>query len=330
MRFAEQYNTVNLIRNGGFEFLDSPSSAPAFWSVSGAAGDATPPDSVFQVVTGHTPETVHGAPNYMRFLLYTSQEVELQQAFADRFIQMGFVSEMGDPPWEEDGRVEGGYPIHEAMLLRGMEVTFAPSIRVQRGSAQVVYRFRFVGLDTQDIEVYPSLASKDWVRPARSLDLGVGKLASVSVVLKKTGSEYAEVHVGSLALGSGSSHSLPFTGDPLADAIPRGTIVMAFGQVCPPGFKAMELSPPSLHGRVFPKSGASPSTEIEGAEEHNHSEAEMTMNPERGWDTEDFVPPPFDQNFGAAADAGDDAHTHPLNEADHVPPSRDVILCKRL
>jgi hypothetical protein len=131
-------------------------------------------------------------------------------------------------------------------------------------------------------------------------------------------------------MGSGSFSDLPYTGDPMADAIPRGTIVMAFGDACPPGFAAIDLEAPSKHGRIFPKNSSSPSMEVEGSEEHDHSQAEMTMNPERGWDTEDFIPPPYGQSFGAAADSGAEAHTHPLNEADHTPPSRDVILCKRL
>jgi hypothetical protein len=92
----------------------------------------------------------------------------------------------------------------------------------------------------------------------------------------------------------------------------------------------MEFTPPRNSGRVFPKSAASSSLELEGSESHDHSESEMTMNPDDDWPSIDTIPTPHGSSFGVTADRGDRAHTHEIDKAMHVPPTKDMILCKRL
>lgn len=329
--FASHDNAVNLIRNGGLDFVKSTKDVPPFWSLSGAVADAIPPDNKFGLVLGEDPPSVLGAARYFKFDLYSPSKVSLYQEFENRFIQMGFVAELGDP-WTDfqPERIPGKYDIWETMHLRGIEVTFAFSIRVMSGKVKVSVRAKYKGLSDGVVVLDEALGSKDWIRPSHTLDLGPKKLKGLAIELERTQARAsAEVHVGAIMLAVGGVEDLPYTGDPMADAIDAGTIVFAFGEVCPPGFEKMEFEEPPLFGRVYPKSGV-PSEDLGGAESHDHSGARMEMNPEVGWATIEAIPPQRGETGNVPADEGQAKHTHPTSEVAAVPPTRDVILCKRL
>jgi len=326
-RFSVGHNAVNLIRNGGLDFLKDTASMPPFWSVEGADFLAVPPANTLSIVSGETPDSEFGAVNYFKILLASSTPVVLSQEFEDRFIQMAFVEEMGEDFHDHDNRYR--YSVPGCQLVTGW-VSIGASFRVVRGSVSIAVRFyndRNRAIYTDD-GLYQSLSTKEWGRPAIVKNLGGAMLRSAGFVLTSAVPGLSEIHVGAMMMASGKFSDLPYTGDPMADAIPKGAIVFAFGDACPPGFEKMSLaSPPS--GRVFFKQGT-PSLAVEGDERHKHSGAEMAMNPEDDWGILSLFPTPFGQQYGRYADDGSASHKHDLGLAKHVPPSRDVILCKRL
>jgi len=331
MRYTDVYNTVNLVRNGGLDFLKSLNEIPPFWKMQGAEPNAIPPVNSFSIVTGHVPESENGAARYFRFVLSSSSPVILQQEFIDINPQMTFCP-MGSYPWQTYGdRLSNDrYPIYEYTLIRGIEISIAASIRVVKGSAKISLSNRFKAANEEEIEVYAALASKDWVRPSTVVDLRGRMLKTLGIKMERIGmGDVAEIHVGAVTMITGSTSDVPYVGDPMADAIPKGAIVFMFGDACPPGFDLVELPAPAKHGRIFPREGA-PSLDVGGDETHVHDTAEMVMSPEDGWLTLDLIPTPFGQNYGTPADSGEDVHTHDMGSGDHVPPSKDVILCKRL
>lgn len=330
MRFSDSYNTVNLLRNGGLDFVKSSGVAPPFWDIEGADGLASPPNNSFEIVTGQVPDTEIGAANYFKLVLSSSSEVKIVQEFSDPYIQMAF-AQVGGAPWEPSDLSAEDYPIHEERLLRGVEITFSASFKVVKGAVKVSLLPTYKGLSSSSVVIYPALASASWLRPSVPIDLEAKKVKTIDILFQRTGeTDLAEIHFGSISLVLGSIASVPFCGDPMADAIPKGAIVFVVGDACPPGFEALSFTPPRISGRVFPKSAVSSDVDAEGSETHDHQDTEMTMNPDEGWSVLELVPTPYNRSFGVTADKGDKSHLHKIDRALHVPPSKDVVLCKRL
>jgi len=338
--FSSDYNAVNLLRNGGLDFVKAGSSIIPFWELDGASLNAVPPDNAFDMVVRETQEVEHGAARYFKFLLSSDDPVTLSQEFSNRFIQMGFVDALGDPwtaaaehletnrpPWEH--ALEKKYATFDCLLVRGIPVTLAFSIRVPQGRASL--KVAAVPGNGSDIEseIQSRISSEDWLRPSRALDFGHRRIRKLKIVLSRDpGAGSTEVHLGAFMLAVGASSSLPYTGDPMADAFPPDTVVMAFGDVCPPGFERMVFAAPPEAGRVFPKGGAYSSDTVEGTETHSHEDASVTMNPERHWSTVELIPAA--SSGSVIGDSGVSAHEHPKDVALHVPPTKDVILCRRI
>lgn len=334
-RFLDAYNAVNILRNGGLDFDAVSGDAPPFWEIENASVGAVPPKNSFSVVKGETPESEIGAANYLRFVLVSDDVVELKYDFRERF-QDTTAGKIAPPWWQSrdvpQTRIPEGYNVLESQLIRGIDVTVAFSVRAKQGSVRVELEFDYSPnppvKDT--VVVYDALASSEWVRPSTVVHVGSRRVNYLSIKIKRASSGSADVHVGCLAMAKGSFFDLPYTGDPAAEAIPKGAIVMAFGNACPPGYQKMSFASPPKFGRIFPMTSATPSDDISGSEEHDHSEATMTMNPENDWPVIELVPTPHDQSYGVRADDGSEVHQHGIVKADNVPPSKDVILCKRL
>lgn len=337
--FSSDYNAVNLFRNGGLDFVKAGSAEIPFWDIDGARLNAVPPDNGFEIVVRQSQETEYAAARYFRFLLASDDPVVLSQEFSDRFIQMGFVEEVGEDPWGNNDRLEHNepawqepfqYSTFDCMLIRGIPVTVALSIRVPQGRASLkIAATPGAGSDIET-EVQSRITSEDWLRPAKALDYTFRRIRRLKIILfRDPGAGSTEVHIGALMLAPGVSSSLPFTGDPMADAFPENTLVFAFGDVCPPGFEKQTYAAPSEVGRVFPKGGTYVGDEPVGQETHDHADARVTMNPERNWPTVEMIPSDDDRDDGRGDDASA-SHEHPKESALHVPPTKDVILCKRI
>lgn len=328
--FSSDYNAVNLLRNGGLDFVKPGASEIPFWGIEGAKLNAIPPDNSYEVVVRQTQESENGAARYFRFLLSSDDPVILTQEFSDRFIQMGFVEEVGDPWYDYDrARAPHLYKTFDCLLVRSTPVTIAFSLRVPDG--RVSLKLVAVPGDGSDIEseIQSRVTTKDWIRPTKNADYDYQRIRKMQIVLTRdAGAGSTEVHVGALMMAPGVSSSLPYTGDPSAEAFPENMIVMAFGSVCPPGFEKMEFTAPVEVGRIFPKGGDYSSTDVVGEETHDHADARVTMSPERNWPVNELIPAP--QSGTVKGDDGSVSHEHPKEEALHVPPSKDVILCKRI
>jgi hypothetical protein len=333
-RFLDTYNLVNMLRNGGLDFdLASDGSLP-FWEIVNASPGAQPPENAYTIVKGEVPDSELGAPNYLRFALVSDRVVEIKYDMRLRYQER--VYGKTTPPWIQqidvhDSTIPEQYLSLESQLIRGSNVTLSFSAKVPQGGARVSLLFDFEpNAPVQDeIDIYDSLESKEWVRPASIAELGGRRLNYFSIRIERTSAGAAEVHLGSISMARGSVSSLPYTGDPGAEGIPKGAIIFAFGGFCPPGYEKMSFTAPKRSGRIFPMSSDETALDTQGEETHNHSDAEMTMNPEIDWPKKKLLPR-SETGHDTPADSSEESHKHAIEKAVHVPPSKDVILCKRL
>jgi len=342
-RFASSYNAINLLRNGGLDFVKDAVTTPAFWAVEGAKPAAAPPYNAFTIVTGEDPKVEVGAARYFKVTLCDTTPVFLAQELLDRFVQMAFDKSFGE--WHP-GHTYGGAgrisPLYKALgcqIVSNIPLTFSFSMRVLRGVAGAKVRMEKGGLnggvaETTDAVATVANASNEWQRFSVVIDPKERLIKRVGIVLEKSGaiSGLAEVHVGAIQMSIGSIGDLPYTGDPMADAIPKGTIVFAFGDSCPAGFEKLAFAAPPVTGRVFFKDAKPVSLAVAGEEKHDHGESEMVMNPEENWEKIFLVPTYISepQNLGVVGDSAVKSHQHPLSTTLHIPSTRDVILCRRL
>ncbi len=333
-RFLDVYNTLNLLKNGGLDFDAPAGEHPPYWDVVNAAQGAIPPDNSYTIAKGQTPESELGAANYLDFALVSDKITELNYDFRERFQEQsaGKIT----PPWIHDNRdnpIQGGYKCVESHLIHGMDVTVGFSVRAVQGEVKVYVVFNYAPNPPEEDEVvlYEALASKEWVRPSAVIHVAGRRLAYISIRIQRVSSGAAQLQIGSFSLVRGALSSLPYTGDLAAEATPKGAIIFSFGKYCPPGYEKMVFESPPRMGRVFPvnmKPGDEPV--VEGTEIHNHSDSDMTMNPELDWPKLGLVPTPHGSSYGVRADDADESHQHEVTQAIHVPPTKDVILCKRL
>ena len=333
-RFLDVYNTANLLKNGGLDFDALPGEPPPFWEIIDAGPGAVPPDNSYAIVKEQVPESELGAPNYLEFALVSDRVTEIRYDFRKKFQEQsaGKVT----PPWIKDNPnnpIPEGYLCLESHLIHGIDVTLGFSIRVPQGEVKVDTVFNYDPNPPTEDEVvfYEALASKEWVRPSAVFNVAGRRLSYLSIRLLRVSTGSVQVQIGSFSLARGALVSLPYTGDMAAEARPKGAIIFAFGKYCPPGYEKMEFTPPPRMGRIFPiNSTPDESLSVEGNEVHNHSEAEMTMNPELDWPKLDLIPTPHGAAYGVRADDSEEPHLHEVTQAVHVPPSKDVILCRRL
>jgi hypothetical protein len=340
-KFLEAYNAINLIRNGGLDFVGS--GMPPFWQLDGASfGGKTA--NICSVVKNETPVIEDAAVNYFKLFITSALPVTLRQIVAKRFIQPAFCKTMdtsndGRLPDNHDmdnNRMPRGYDRMEACQLFRGEMSFSFSVRVVSGAAKVSLRFRRPTADGDTRIVYPAAVSKTWSRPVVNEDIYRDIIESLDFVVEKVGGEVAEVHLGAFMAAAGSYDTLPYTGDPMADAIPRGAIVFAVGTACPPGFEKVTLSGVPSKGRAYLKTTSPADLAVEGEEAHSHANMVERMEPEVNWPglgVEDGWGVAMDESGRGQqypADLAWDPHTHPITPAVALPSSRDVILCKRL
>lgn len=339
-RALSSYNVINLIKNGGLAMSALIGEAPPFWAVTGAKYGASPTSNRFNTVTGHTPESANGASRYIEFGLSSDDEVFLTYEFYEKFQTESAgrsvppaVVDCPSPVHYLEDEWKRYYEVGETQIVRGNPITFSFSAKVTAGSVEVVTRFSIdpdeVGY--VDYTQYASLASEDWVRPAQTHNLGNYRLNKVQIKMKRTRPGTSRIQLGNFMLGAGGHSVLPFTGDMLADTFAKGTIIFAVGEYCPAGFEKMSFTSPEKMGRIFVKSAAGSELEEGGEETHTHEDA-MTMNPVLDWDTFDLQPPAPASSVTDPVPSADGRvpHTHPLGTAYHIPPSKDVILCRRL
>lgn len=347
-KFLEAYNAINLIRNGGLDFVGS--GMPPFWQLDGASFGGQSPN-VCSVVRGETPSSEHAAVNYFKVFVTSSAAVVLRYVVAERFIQPAFskdvaaVSDGGAEYPLDSSRVPPGYMQMRACQLLYGELSASWSLRVVSGLVKISVRTTVLGVAAQQgltRVVYPAFTSKSWVRPVVRMpsdDSGLEfsqPIKAFEFYIEKVGGEVAEAHLGAFMAASGAYDILPYTGDPMADAIPRGAIVFAVGDTCPPGFEKLVLAGVPSKGRAFLKSDAPADLAVVGEETHRHENMVEKMDPENDWPglaVEEGWGVAMDESGRAEkypADLGWDIHTHPIDAASVLPSSRDVVLCKRL
>lgn len=339
-KFLEAYNAINLIRNGGLDFVGA--DMPPFWQLDGASfgGQAA---NICSVVRGETPASENAAVNYFKLFLTSSTPVVLGHIVADRFIQMGFTTTIDTSGSGRIGtqdldnnRAPRGYDEMTTCQLMAGEMSFSCSVRVLSGTAKLSLRLRGNGGSGAQHVIYPSLVAKDWTRPTVNEDVRKRDVKYIDFIVEKVGGEVAEVHLGACMAASGSYDALPYTGDPMADAIPKGAIVFAVGNVCPPGFEKLVLTGVPSKGRAFLKSTTPADLAVVGEEAHQHKQLTEKMEPEVDWPglgVEGGWGVAMDESGRGQvypADLAWNSHTHPVSAAVALPTSRDVILCKRL
>ena len=330
---GDAFSIPNLFRNGGLDFQDDVNPFPAFYTVAGATKDAPILENSWSHVFGETPASP-GAPfNYFRLSLPQPDPISLTQDFNSA--NATFDSEL--PVTSGTSELEPyNYRSLEPNLLYQGDFSLSFAIRVPQGEVSLGIAYQTAdaeGLaDPQYMELDALFSSSSWHRYAGVVPVGTAKLVAIGVQVQRRGSAQAvEAHVGNIMLAAGAYDGLPYTGDPAAQAFPRGAIVMSLGLRCPPGF--VEVSP----DETYPREGEPGQTG--GSLKHEH-ELVQTMYPKSSWprrsllDSGDATGIPglneWDESRGDTAVA----HEHPIiddsGEDNTEPNYRGYLLCKRV
>lgn len=336
-----EYNAINLVRNGGLDAVGT--GIPPFWSLTGASFGEEAGTNFATVKQGETPDSSRGAANYFRTKVRSADPISIDHEFALRFIQPAFATDPGLRHGDEntsfenyfldDDRIpcDGYRSITEIQLVRGVELTLSFSVRVVFGKAKISARLNYDDrkLEYEEKTLYAALGISGWSRPSVVFKANNRPVRSLSIRIERSGTDLSEVHFGDVMLAAGAYKDLPYTGDPFADSIPKGAIVFAFGTVCPPGFEKVSMATMPSLGRACLKNAASSTLEVEGEETHSHDSAKMEMYPKTNW-SKIICNPGREDEWVYPGDDASKAHTHKLEAAIHVPPTRDVLLCRRL
>lgn len=330
---GDAFSIPNLFRNGGLDFQDDVSPFPAFYAVSGAEKNAVTLENSWAQVFGEIPTQAGGPANYFRLTLPQPDAISLTQNFADANASFDHAV----PVTSGTSQIQPyDYLSVEPNLLYQGKFTLSFAIRVPQGEITlgVAYQTANVSgsMDSEYLELDPLFSSTVWRRYSGVIDVGTNKLIAIGVQAQRRGTAQAvETHVGNIMLAAGAYDSLPYTGDPAAQAFPRGAIIMTLGLTCPPGF--VEVG----NTERYPRNGVP--GETGGSSKHEH-ELEQLMYPQSSWprrsllDSGDAVGIPgmsdWDESKGDTAVG----HEHPIEDDsgdnNTEPNFRGYLFCRRV
>ncbi len=287
-------NLINLVRNGGFEFAGDTGEPPDGWAVLGAT-QAGGIDSRFLDETA-VPSSDDEPKNRVHFFLMASSPVTMSQGFdLELPLDLDFgtysTGRTRGPARGVDRFLPEGYEISERLLLSGQrEQTFSLAIAVPIGAVKVeLLLVRDIGPsagpvsgDLSFIEMDERFSSSRWKRLSAvvpKVDDAITR--AIGFRLTKLEDE-TEVLIGNLSMAIGAYEILPYLGNPLVAAYPKGSIVMSMGTTCPVGFEEV------VEGRErFPRASLIPGV-LAGEFLHAHDSAGVTLPPPI-----ELVGPPF-------------------------------------
>ena len=364
VRHADVFSLPNLLGNGAFDFVEDVAGVPTahFWTADGAtaAGSAAAQDG-WSVVRGEKIEDDEGAADYVRFEMLSGAVVGWRQSFlADASATLDFPVPLS--PGSARREVPAGFlSRYRRTLARSRSYTLGVSVRAARGAVSV--QARFLTEDGTPIAEAALTTRHDatatrrkWRRYAAVLTPAAVP-ATLEIRLTRLGGELADVHLSLFQLVLGAYETAPYTGDPLAAAVPKDAIVLSLGSVCPPGFVALEepegavpetwtAVDPTLKLRrgAFPVGSAAPTAAPLGAPTHNRADGyhfELAADDvtrfesfESTWGSATSGSVSYNPNVRSPADEPDDRghadHQHNVREGVSLPAHRRLLLCRRL
>lgn len=158
-------------------------------------------------------------------------------------------------------------------------------------------------------------------------------------IRRKTADQFTSVDITNTMFVLGAYDKVPYTGDPLMRAIPKGAIIMFLGDSCPPGFDPIDgdigLFPRTVDGgtsehTIDPfelKIGTAAINQFEGFDSKVYiTDVISTSNStDRFLDREGLSVGPID----VPDDRGLPSHTHKIEKAGNDPASVSFLLCAR-
>jgi hypothetical protein len=356
-RFTNTYQAVNLVRNGNLDMIealeDQTQTAP-FWStdlVHVAAQDSVVANlyEIFQGDPGDAPA------QGFRVKLVTNQASLLYQDM--RRDPEAHVMDFPVPLAAGlRSTIAQGYQATETQSLPSAGYTLAFTMRVTQGTVTAsVASWDYAGARTTPTLLTGTdpvvVKTGGWERHVLpfSVDKGLGQ---VGLELQRAANtDLAVVEIGLVALALGRYRSLPYTGDPLVSALPKGAIILSLGTVCPPGFEELgegDLTPlsewsgdePGIKARKgnYPRSG----TALTGTTSHTVDTLELTpgakdvslfSGPDSKAADDDALVSTTKSNPAVDEPGGKNGtpnHDHSLETAGTRPVSRAFLFCRRI
>jgi hypothetical protein len=152
-RFANTYQTVNLFRNGGFDFASGEGKVPEFWGLVNAT-EASDPNAVdsntYQLITAEAGTVEEPVRDYLRVDLVKTTSMSMTQTFlSDEAINtLDFTVPL--LPKSRLSLPQGYVSTENLLLPAGTPLTLALDARVIRGSAKI--SIKLYDLNLNEIE----------------------------------------------------------------------------------------------------------------------------------------------------------------------------------
>ena len=340
MRHETNYNSVNLLYNGGWELVDSKGK-PAFWDIDGASQEDDL--SIYSV-----------DDNGLRVQITSQSAVTLTQSFTEAAGPLDFDGDLA--PSDYRGMPYGYVQTPARKLSASDDWTVSFDLNRAIGPCQVRVRMNYVGGHTYLAHQFAADGTPDTTLAVSGVSVlrphfyatGGPLLDIQSVVIEITATSPSEVTVDRMQMSLGRYADQPYTGDPFVQIFPKDCVVMTLGATCPAGFEELgdgDLAVPAewteeepgIRARVgnYPASG----TELAGSPKHGPDNDSTSAN------SASFEA--FESRTGRAASetgVGPDFlttsnnplvdqeldHTHTVNKASSRVLAVEYLFCKRV
>lgn len=340
MRHETNYNSVNLLYNGGWELVDSKGE-PAFWDIDGASLEDDL--SIYSV-----------GPDGLTVQITSRADVSLTQTFN---VEAGPLDFSGNLGTEDYRGMPYGYTRTPARRLSAQDDwTLSFDLTRAIGPCQVRVRVDYVGgsqymahrIEADGTAETALLVSDvEQARPHFFLTGGADRDIT-AVAIELSGTSPTEVTLDRIQLSLGRYADQPYTGDPFVQIFPKDCIVMTLGARCPAGFEELgdgdlvvpdEWSDeePGIRPRVgnYPAKG----TELAGSPKHGPDNGTTSTNSSSFESfeartgraaTETGIGPTFlSESNNPLVDQELD-HTHTVNKASSRVLAVEYLFCKRV
>lgn len=332
MRHETNYNSVNLLYNGGWELVDSKGK-PAFWDIDGASQEDDL--SVYDV----------GAEG-LRVQITSQGKVTATQSFTEAAGPLDFQTPLAPNSYR-------GMPYgHQVTPARSVSTQddLTVSLDISRELGPCLLRVLINGVALVTPEGLDTLSLDDITETrAHFFHAGVPSGGTVTdVAIELTSGAPSEATIDRVQMSLGRYSDQPYTGDPFIQIFPKNCLVMTLGTTCPAGFEELgdgdlavpaewTEAEPGIRARVgnYPASG----TELAGSPKHgpdndstsaNSASFEAFESRTGRAASETGVGPNFLTTSNNPLVDQELDHTHTVNKASSRVLAVEYLFCKRV
>jgi hypothetical protein len=152
-RFANTYQTVNLFRNGGFDFARDDGKVPEFWSLANVK-ESSGPDSVdsntYKLVVGDSATIEEPVKDYLRVDLVKPSAATISQSFVSDGLINRLDFQIPQIPKVRSSIPEGYTSTENLLLPANTPFTISFDARVIRGAAKISLKLYDLNLNEID------------------------------------------------------------------------------------------------------------------------------------------------------------------------------------